>query len=476
MPSATTLKVTRTTAFKLALAYLVVFGIFVTAILGYIGFQTTILMADELRGQLHEEFSRLERDFRRGGIIGLRRAIDARTRRPGPHLYLLVSRNGVAMAGNLSELPAGALDEEGLIRFDYRQVRPDEDDDDEGVVSSAIGRVVFLPAGHKLFVGRDVGDREAFRQALRRGFFLAGLLMLLLAAFGWWFIRRRVLLRLEEVGTSSRAIMAGDLSQRLPLAGTGDEFDRLAETLNVMLARIEELMLGLKEVSDNIAHDLKTPLTRMRTRIEAALRADPQSDRDREALTLALSDCDQMIATFQALLLIARVEAGSTHQVLANVDAGEIAADVVDLMQPIAEEEGVALNLGEKTEQGVMMAANRELVAQTLTNLVDNAIKYARSVEAPAITLSVEEVGGAVRLSVADNGPGIPAAERERVLQRFVRLDPSRTEPGSGLGLALVGAIATFHRGAISLEDAGPGLRAVLTIPAARPLETGGAS
>ena len=260
--------------------------------------------------------------------------------------------------------------------------------------------------------------------------------------------------------------MAGDLSGRLEVTGTGDEFDRLAESLNTMLTRIERLMLGLKQVSDNIAHDLKTPLTRMRNRVERALlqrRTEPEL---RDALHATIDEADQLIRTFNALLLIARAEAGVPASEFADFDAQGVARDVLELYEPVAEEAAVALRL----EGGgpVMVHAHRELVSQALANLVDNAIKYAGEGNAkPEVVIAVSQDRGMVTFRVADNGGGIAEADRSRVTERFVRLEESRSKPGAGLGLSLVSAVAQLHGGTFVLTDNEPGLAAILTVPGA---------
>ncbi|MBN9060447.1 MAG: HAMP domain-containing protein, partial [Rhizobiales bacterium] len=261
---------------------------------------------------------------------------------------------------------------------------------------------------------------------------------------------------------------AGDLSGRLEVTGTGDEFDRLAENLNAMLDRIMHLLHGLKDVSDNIAHDLKTPLTRLRTRVETTLAGPADVEAYRTALEATIEESDQLIRTFNALLMIARVEAGSPDGALGPLDLAQIAADVVEFYEPVAEEAGVTLTLS--AEGPLPLSGSRELISQALANLLDNAIKYVASgepvVEAPTVAVTARQVENEIVVSVADNGPGIPEAERVRVLQRFVRLEKSRSQPGSGLGLSLVDAVVKLHHGTVALGDAGPGLVVTLRFPA----------
>jgi signal transduction histidine kinase len=279
---------------------------------------------------------------------------------------------------------------------------------------------------------------------------------------------------------TAQTIMAGDLAGRLPVAGTGDELDRLADHLNAMLERIEALMRGLKEVSDNIAHDLKTPLTRLRNRCEQALRGNANVAEYRAALESTIAESDDLIRTFDALLMIARAESGHSRDNMAEFDAAEIARDVGELYEPLAEENGLELKVEASTAAAVR--GNRELVSQALANLVDNAIKYAKPNGAakdaingaPAeILVKADSEGDRIMLTVADHGPGIPEADRGRVVERFVRLEQSRSEPGSGLGLSLASAVARLHGGELKLEDNQPGLRSIIALPRAGPAGTG---
>jgi signal transduction histidine kinase len=462
------LKIFRTTAFRLMAIYLLIFAMFVIGVLGYIGYHTNIILGAQLREQLTEEVRGLAADYRRGGLPRLIRVIERRSRQPGANIYLLTDQQGNAIAGNVDSLPKEILQKEGLVRFTYERRLPSpppgfEDHhpfDAEGP-SQAIARVFTSPTG-SLLVGRDLREREAFGQIYKRAFFLSVLLMIVLAILGWMMISRRVLKRIDAFSQTSQRIMAGDLSERIAIAGTNDEFDRLAQTQNTMLARIEELLAGVKEVSDNIAHDLKTPLTRIRNRLEAALRSDPSDNNDRAAIEAAIEESDQLIKTFNALLLIARVEAGSKGQSLEPLDISIIAGDVVELYEAVAEEAGAKLKLESRDQ--AMACVNRELIAQALANLIDNAIKHTAGTPDTQIHVHVEKYNDIVRLSVRDNGPGIADADRERALQRFVRLEKSRSAPGSGLGLALVQAIARFHSAELRLDNAGPGLSAMLIL------------
>jgi signal transduction histidine kinase len=280
----------------------------------------------------------------------------------------------------------------------------------------------------------------------------------------WFFVGRHALKRIDSVSEASRRIMGGDLTGRLPISGAGDEFDRLSENLNAMLARIADLNEGLKQVSDNIAHDLKTPLTRLRNRAEAALGKREGGDY-REALEATIAESDQLIRTFNAILMISRLEAGYSAESTSKVDLTEVVRDVVELYEPTAEEMGVTLETD--LPQGVTVDGNRELIAQSVSNIVDNAIKY--SVDgnnAPKVVVRLERQSGDVSLRVSDNGPGIPDNEdRKRATERFVRLERSRSQPGSGLGLSLAKAVMKFHGGRLDLEPGNPGLSVLMSFP-----------
>jgi signal transduction histidine kinase len=282
---------------------------------------------------------------------------------------------------------------------------------------------------------------------------------------GALFIARRVLKRIDAMTATNERIMAGDLTGRLAVTGSGDEFDRLANSLNAMLERIEALMGGMKQVSDNIAHDLKTPLTRLRNRAEEALRGAKTEADYRAAIESTIEESDGLIRTFNALLMIARAEAGEAREGMSDFDASEVAHSVAELYEPLAEEKGVHLSV--EAPEPVKIRGNRELIGQALANLVDNAIKYGGAAPGGkgAIRISAKRQGGRVLISVADRGLGIRPDDRSRAVERFVRLEASRSKPGAGLGLSLVSAVAHLHGGELQLEDDAPGLRATLSLP-----------
>jgi signal transduction histidine kinase len=459
-------KIVRTTAFKLSVIYFAVFSVFAVAFVLYLSWNTNALLESQLRETIETEIRGLAEQGRNGGLAAIFRTIEQRSNLPGASLYLITDVNGRILTGNISEVPADLFERSGMGMI----VVPYERNLGEGARHFAMVQILRLPGGFWMLVGRDIGEREEFRAIIGRALIWAVALLIGLALVSWFFVSRRVLKRIDSVAVTSQRIMAGDLSRRLEVTGTGDEFDRLAGSLNAMLERIEHLLLRLRDVSDNIAHDLKTPLTRLRNRVEAALAGPPSDEAYRAALVTTIEESDRLIQTFNALLMIARIEAGPPEGAMTEVEAGAIVRDVVELYEPVAEERGVVL--AAETPEPVTLQASRELLGQALANLVDNAIKHAAPDGAdgpPRVVLSTVREGNDLVLRVADNGVGVPEADRERVLQRFVRLEKSRSTAGSGLGLSLVNAVAAFHNGTIELSDNRPGLVVTLRLPIRQP-------
>lgn len=452
----------RTTGFKLTAIFLVVFAVFAAFLIAYVARNTTDILQAEMRDAVEAELQLLSRQYERGGVPVLARVVDLRSRQPGASLYLVTDRLGRKVAGNVETLPPNVLE----AAADGAKVVPYMWRDEAGDAQrySALVQVVDLPDGGHVLVGRDVSQSEALVAVVRRSLMLTAALTVVLGLIASIFVSRRVLKRVDAIADTSRRFAAGDLTGRLDVTGSGDEFDRLAESLNSMLERIERLMVGLKQVSDNIAHDLKTPLTRMRARADRVLLQDRTAPEYREALQATIDEADQLIRTFNALLMIARVEAGSSDAELSVFDVSSVVRDVYELYEALAEEAGVKLTM--QRNRTVMVRANRELISQALANLVDNAIKYAaEGSKHPEVAISVSQEGAEVTLSVCDNGAGIAEADRARVKERFVRLEESRSKPGAGLGLSLVSAVARLHGGDLQLNDNNPGLAAILQVP-----------
>lgn len=456
-----------TTVFGVAAAGVTAFLVVAALIVAVLVWQTNKVLSEQVLDTLSAEVQVLRAAEATGGIDGLKQAIGARVEQVGPNLYYLAGPDKTKLAGNLSRLPPElATGDRGGV-FHYSK---------SGAGSAAnrmaAGLPVPLNGGAMLIVARDIEDQRALAGRIRMltliGFGCLGLGGLALGLV----IGKGVLARVEDMRKASRAIMAGDLAQRLPRSNRGDELDRLAESFNAMLARIEQLMHGFREVSDNIAHDLKTPLNRLRNRAEATLRDASSTKELQEGLGQIIESADEIIKTFDALLLIARLEAGAVTNTLEPVDLSALVRDVVELYEPVAEEAGLILT--SKTDENAAVSANKRLVGQAIANLIDNAIKYAHRGDnkgnggaAGHVEVRVSRIAESLRICVCDDGPGIEAEDRQRAIERFVRLEKSRTAPGTGLGLSLVSAVARLHGGSMHLEDNEPGLRAVLDLPAA---------
>ncbi len=455
-------KLFRTTAFKLSLGYLVAFAIGASVVMTWVSWSVGRLIDEQIGATVEAEINGLSEQYAQGGIRRLVDVVERRVRQPGASLYLVTNFQGQTISGNIKSLPPDVLLQPGVRETSYERVG------ESAIDRRALARIFLLPGGFRLLVGRDLEDRESLRNVMGGALLTSLFWLVVIGTLGGLFVARRVLRRVEAISESARSIMQGDLAQRLPLAGANDELDRLAANLNEMLERIQELMAGVREVSDNIAHDLKTPLTRLRNRAEEALRNANQSSDYRIALEKMLEESDQLIRIFNALLMIARLEAGTERGDHVLFDLAASARDVAELYEPVAEEAGVDLVV--ETSGEVLVSGSRELMGQALANLIDNALKYGspqKQGQRARVQVRVQRVGDKVEASVADQGSGIPAADRERVFGRFVRLEGSRSRPGSGLGLSLVAAVASLHNGVARIEDNEPGLRIVVVIPAA---------
>jgi signal transduction histidine kinase len=461
-------KLIRTTAFRLTLVYLFLFALFAASLLGYFAWNTRRLITEQITTTVNAEVSEISGIYARHGLLGLSRAIGNRSLRPGANLYLVTLPNGQAIAGNVGSLAPGVMGMQGWTETAYRRF-----DDNDNTDHRALVRVTEMTNGFRLLIGRDLEERRRLFGIVAKAAQWSILVVVVLGIGGGIFVARRVLQRIDAMTGTAQRIMAGDLTGRLPVGRSGDELDRLASNLNAMLERIEALMMGLKEVSDNIAHDLKTPLTRLRNRAEEALAKSASEGEYRAALERTIEESDALIRTFNALLMIARAESGQARGNMDDFDAADVASGIHELYEPLAEEDGMTLWL--KTASAPLHG-NRELISQALANLVENAIKYGKPVVRPIdpeavaatkeILIEARREGDAMLLSVTDHGPGIPEADRKHAVERFVRLEASRTLPGSGLGLSLASAVATLHGGELRLGDAHPGLVATLVIPA----------
>ena len=428
--------------------------------------------AHTVRQPVKLEIAEIEIIYTRRGLQGLATTLRYRALRPGANLYLVTTQQGTAFGGNVESLSPGVIASSGWSETAYRRL-----DEQDTANHRALVRVTELSNGFRLLVGRDLEERRRLFGIVAHAAQWSLLVVIVLGIGGGIFVARRVLRRIDAMTGTAQRIMTGDLSERLPVGRSGDELDRLAENLNAMLERIEALMVGLKEVSDNIAHDLKTPLTRMRNRAEEALASSGSEAEYRAALERTIEESDGLIRTFNALLMIARAESGQARGNMDDFDAADVAKGIHELYEPLAEDDGMTLQV-KTAPTPARLHGNRELISQALANLVENAIKYGKpdaavqpldaavAARSKEILIEARREGDYVLLSVADHGPGIPEGNRKHAVERFVRLEASRTLPGSGLGLSLASAVATLHGGELRLGDSHPGLTATLVIPA----------
>jgi signal transduction histidine kinase len=451
-----------THAFRLAALYFLVFAASVLGVLLFVYLTSAGFVERQTEATLDAEITGLAEQYAQRGLSGLIQIVAARSAgdRGDAMIYLVTDPDGKPLVGNIAAWPAGVPTHSAWLSFALERTINGRHE-----VHPARGRLFVIPGGYRLLVGRDISDAAAFRSEVRTTLLWAGLIALGIGLIGGTVMSRNLLRRVEQVNRTSERVMAGNLSDRVPLHGTKDEFDQLAANLNRMLDQIERLMTAMREVTDDVAHDLRTPLSRLRTRLEHALAipsgADPSGGASQaEAIRAAIDEADRLLATFNALLRIAELESGAHLDQATPIDLSEVARSAAELYEPVADEKGFALSV--VTEPGVRMSGDWHLLSQALANLLDNTLKYAGG---GLIELRAFHENGQAILEVADHGPGIPEADRQSVLDRFVRLEPSRTTPGNGLGLSLVRAIARRHDGSVTLEDNKPGLRVRLQFP-----------
>lgn len=449
-------RLVRAHAFRLAALYFLVFAASVLCVLLFVYWTTANFVERQTEATLDAEITGLSEQYAQRGLSGLVQIVAARSAGDGgAMLYLIAGPDGTPLAGNIVAWPAGVPTHSGWLSFTIAARI-----DGRTEVHPARGAVFAVPGGYHLLVARDTSDAAAFHSRIKAILLWAGIVALAIGVLGGAAMSRNLLRRVELVNRTSERVMAGNLSDRVPLGGTGDEFDQLAANLNRMLDQIERLMTAMREVTDDVAHDLKTPLARLRARLELALIAPGDTGGQSDSIRAAIDEADRLLATFNALLGIAEAEAGAGGSRATRLDLSEVARSAAEFYEPVAEEEGFALSLA--AEPGVMIRGDRHLLSQALANLIDNALKYAGGGE---IEVKVFRRDGRAVLEVADRGPGIPEADRESVFDRFVRLEPSRSTSGNGLGLSLVRAVAHRHHGTAKLVDNHPGLRAVIELP-----------
>jgi len=469
----------RRTPFRLTLLFLALFAAAAGAILAYVYMASAGEARAQAQSEVRGEVNGLLAIYRARGVDGLNATLVDRTLRGGARLYLLMDRRGRTITGNLGVTVEGDDDGSESPFDDYRGGEQwdtfrftDTEADGRVVRKQGFGVQLTLSGGQMLFVGQDLGDTEAYLSRLTQALWAAMGMVLLLGLLGGLLISRNVERSMGRVSRVVTAVQEGDLKARVEGRRSGDELDELGQGLNTMLDRLEASMASIRHAGDAIAHDLRSPLTRMRAKLEVALiDAEAGKVSGVDALGVALDEADQLLKTFNAVLAIARLQAAQGTPDPTVFDAADLAADMAELYEPAAEDKG--LDFGAEIERGLMVEANRPFLAQALANLIDNAIKYTPTGGAVKFRAR-RRSSGEIEYSITDTGPGVPEEDRDRVVQRFVRLDNSRTEPGSGLGLSLVVAVAEAHGGRVQLDEGpgeyggfGPGLRVALVLPPA---------
>ena len=448
----------RSTSFRIALIYLCLFSATMLVLFGVIYWRTAGAVSRQIEATIDAEITGLAEQYQQRGTMGLIHAIERRADRAKGTggLYLLVDPTGKPLTGNLNRWPDTPAGPDGWVTF-----RLGYPGGKGPGINFGRARIFTLRGGLRLLVGHDIRERVWVNTLLQRSLLWGFAITVGLSLIGSLLLSRSVLARIDAINDTSQEIMAGDLARRVPVRRRNDEFDRLAGNLNAMLDQNERLLAGMKQVTDNIAHDLRTPLGHMRNRLET-IAADPSTTPStREAIEDAIADADGLLRTFNALLSIARAEAGEPRKRFEPVALATVLTDVVELYEPLAEERGITLTT--ETEGAVTIRGARELLFQALANLIDNAIKYAP--EGGTVRVALTEADGRPAIAVHDDGPGIAEAQRGNVVRRFYRLEASRNTPGSGLGLSLVAAVARLHDAELVLDDNHPGLVARILFP-----------
>lgn len=457
-----------TTAFRLALRYTVFVCLLTIIGFAIIYWVTISQLNTQIDAGLRAESTALTRLYALKGIGGLQQTIAALsstkglaasdTGDAGPRQYLLTDAHFQSLAGSLTHWPkslAAAGEIWSTLRLHAPGNQPELDAAHHHFEMRAVA--LTLPGGYHLLVGQSLDELIELRNTIL-GLSVAAVVLVLIVGFlGGALVGRGVLRRLQAVTRTADTIMAGDLSQRIPEEHGEDEFDALAGKLNAMLERIEQLMKATREVTENVAHDLRSPLTRLRGRAEMALMKGGDTARQKEALQKAIEETDNIVATLNAILSIAQIESGARRD-WSGVDLAAVCRDAAELYEPLAEEK--RLHFVAEIGTTAPVQGNRQLIAQAIGNLLDNAIKYTPTGGTVTLSLAIENAHYVI--TVADNGPGIPADLRAKALERFTRLDTSRSTPGNGLGLALVKAVAEQHDAVLNLDDNQPGLRVSL--------------
>jgi signal transduction histidine kinase len=445
-------KTLTSSTFKVALIAIGTFGVIVSVIFSYVYWSTSSYVRSRSDRAIMTEHSSLQAAYARGGRGGLIALIEQRTADKGfaDNVYLLADSSSAALAGNLRAWPSTVTAASGWTEFRAGEPPPD-------ATHRPLLRAMLetFPSGDRLLVGKDISDLDGFADQIKTALISVVALIFVLAAVVSILVTRRTVGRIEQINATSRAIMQSGLDKRIPLRGTDDEWDRVAENLNLMLDRIETLMGEVKQVSDSVAHDLRTPLTRMRGRLEKAYHGPRSGENDQTLIGDTIADLDAVLRIFLSIMRIAQIETQERKQAFRTVNLAEIAGQVVELYDAAAEQDGTRLAVIGDRE--VLVTGDRDLIFDAIANLVDNAIKHGRA--GGQVVVANENMDGTPVVSIADDGPGIPADQYEHVFKRFYRLEHSRYTPGNGLGLSLVAAVARLHGARIEMLDNAPGLK-----------------
>jgi signal transduction histidine kinase len=442
---------------RLSALFVAIFAAGIAAVLTAVYILTARVLDHEVDVVIQAEVNGLIDDYRRGGVLQLIETLHLRADNWGRTgaVYLLVDPQGRRIAGNIVGWPRQISSRGQWLEFEI------DASEHGGIVAHPVRAQVFrLPAGRTLLVGTDILERKRLASRLRSAMLWGTGLCLALAILVTYVYSQRVRRRIAAVAKTCDTIMAGELSERLDVEGTHDEFDELAQTVNRMLDRLEQQTNLLRTTFDSAAHDLRAPLYRARVRIEEALQHQDLADA-RNVMEATLSELERVQRTLGTLLQIAQADAHARELALEDVDLANLAREIVDLYQPEASTRGHTLTFS--GVEHAVLRGNQQLLAQTLVNLVENALKYVD--DGGRVEVTVTKTDEEITLSVADNGPGVPAEDRQRILQPFIRLERDRGQTGSGLGLSLVAAVMRLHRASVELLDNHPGLLVRCRLP-----------
>ena len=452
----------RLTSFRIIFIYIILLTLSIGLVAFYLYWSTSRDFQMKVDNEIIQESTRLSQVYKRYKEVGLIREIQYLSKTPNPNLYILRDSNNKFIAGNFSDTDSlwnlKRLGEGGVL-FSF------EKKNNSGEIIRKYyfrGKEFIVRNKYNLIVARDVSYENYLKDRFFNTILSTSLLIIFLGLLGGYVLSRNFLNRISAINKTSIEIMDGDLSMRLPTSSNNDELNQLSLNLNNMLDRLNKLMIGMKDVSDNIAHDLRTPLNKIRTNLEVTLMSSPDSESYRETIKEVIEDVDGVINTFNSLLAISRVESGSVSLKKEKINIKDLIEDIVDLWEPLAEEKGVVLN--NECENDIYFNGNKNLLSQAISNLIDNSIKYGK--EDNTVNLGSNLSKESIVIWVSDTGPGIRNEDKEKVLDRFTRLDTSRNTSGTGLGLSLVNSMIKFHKGKIELLDAKPrGLIVKLQIP-----------